>query len=579
MCASHRPGPVPTFLLVHLLAVAAAAAPTVVDQGHLQYRLQGQPCGHEDFVVEREGDELTWRCSSRLQVQSTTITMHARLTYDTSGSVPATAVRYLCLLDAGETTGGMVKIDGSFAGEDPTLTVAHPLSRVSISVVDAHRQQVPRLLVLDGNGCYATYQAVAWLAPGSTGGELQLPALIPQARNDDPTRILVDTTITRAAPQQVRIDLGPVALWVTTGAGGRLESVTIPSQGLEARRTGDVAQGNPGPVSHAPAGPRGQEVRVPLELEVLAGTLRRPDRRPATGEVPAVLFLGREGAQNRDGNSLGSADGRELFPALADALAALGVASLRLDDPGVAASGGSLDRRDLHMLVDDALRCFRFLAAQEGIDPERIGVLGHGEGGVIAPLLVVDHQLPVKALGLLASPSEPLDALLLEREWQRYQRRGLEGDALQQALLPQRLLLQQIRRATSWDEIRWRAGDWQQAPWAGELLEVSRLDARLRRWKHSRPLDYFKQHFQQDPTVTALLARTPTLVVAGTLDDQIPHRHALALAQALKQSGGLPCELLSLEGLDHVLCRPGQPRCEAGAVVEVAGAIARALKR
>jgi hypothetical protein len=104
----------------------------------------------------------------------------------------------------------------------------------------------------------------------------------------------------------------------------------------------------------------------------LAGTLLLP---PAPGPRPGVVFVQGAGAEGRHGSRY-----------LADALARRGIAALIYDKRGVGASGGDWRKATPADLADDAVAAVRWLAGREEVDGRRIGIYGHSQGGLIAPL-------------------------------------------------------------------------------------------------------------------------------------------------------------------------------------------------
>ena len=126
------------------------------------------------------------------------------------------------------------------------------------------------------------------------------------------------------------------------------------------------------------------------------------------GPFPAVLFLSSTGQQDRHGFAgpppvdLGS-------HMITDALAQAGIAVLRFDERGF---GGSADGPISYSgQLEDARRGLRTLLVQDEVDPDRIGVVGHGEGGWKA-LQLAGEGRSLRAVALLASPGRPYEALL-----------------------------------------------------------------------------------------------------------------------------------------------------------------------
>lgn len=152
-----------------------------------------------------------------------------------------------------------------------------------------------------------------------------------------------------------------------------------------------------------------REVRIPSTRGVaLAGTLLTPE---AHGPWPAVVLVTGSGAQDRDETVFG----HKPFRVLSEALAARGIAVLRYDDRGVGASTGDFASATLHDFADDARAAAAWLRMQPGIDPARLGLLGHSEGGLVAPLAVGGAGGAIRFVVLVASPGlRGLDTFLVQ---------------------------------------------------------------------------------------------------------------------------------------------------------------------
>jgi pimeloyl-ACP methyl ester carboxylesterase len=177
--------------------------------------------------------------------------------------------------------------------------------------------------------------------------------------------------------------------------------------------------------SNLPAVARPQEPTRPLpyrEEEVaydsapgvrLAATLTLP---PGRGPFPAVVLITGSGPQDRDE----SIAGHRPFYVLADALTRRGIAVLRADDRGVGGSTGSVGGATTSEdFATDALAGVRFLAARPDVRDDAIGLVGHSEGGLVAPLAATRATPEARAiefLVLLAGPGVPLGEILAAQQ-------------------------------------------------------------------------------------------------------------------------------------------------------------------
>jgi len=131
----------------------------------------------------------------------------------------------------------------------------------------------------------------------------------------------------------------------------------------------------------------------------LAGELTQP---ASDGPHKAIVLISGSGPQDRNETTAG----HRPFLVLSDHLTRSGYAVLRYDDRGVGESEGDYETADLHDFAADAAGAFRWLAARPDIDPSSIGLLGHSEGGLIAPVTAQD--VDVAFMIFLASPARRL---------------------------------------------------------------------------------------------------------------------------------------------------------------------------
>lgn len=137
----------------------------------------------------------------------------------------------------------------------------------------------------------------------------------------------------------------------------------------------------------------------------LAGELTRPS---TDAPCPAVVLVHGSGAHTRDEVIFL----HKPFLLLADCLTRRGFAVLRYDKRGVGASTGDINTATTFSFADDAQAAVEFLKTRAGIDSKRIGVIGHSEGGMIAPV-VASRSADVGFIVLLAGPGVTGEQILL----------------------------------------------------------------------------------------------------------------------------------------------------------------------
>jgi len=176
-----------------------------------------------------------------------------------------------------------------------------------------------------------------------------------------------------------------------------------------------LARGD-GPVSFT----RPQDPQPPFpyeEVEVIyenpddgtrfAGTLTIPE---GDGPYPAALMITGSGPQDRNESLMG----HRPFLVIADYLTRRGIAVLRVDDRGVGGSTGNVMEATIADNIVDALAGVAFLRARDEIDPDRVGLIGHSEGGWVAPGVAAVSD-DVAFIVMLAGPSVSGRELILEQ--------------------------------------------------------------------------------------------------------------------------------------------------------------------
>ncbi len=152
-----------------------------------------------------------------------------------------------------------------------------------------------------------------------------------------------------------------------------------------------------------------EEVRFPNKLggNVLDGTLTLP-KNPMKAPSAVVLVSG-SGPQDRDETLYG----HKPFQVIADYLTRRGIAVLRYDDRGVGGSTGEFQYGTHMDFATDAAAAVAYLKTRKEIDPKKIGIIGHSEGGMIAPIVATKFPNDVAFIVMLAGPAVRGDLTIL----------------------------------------------------------------------------------------------------------------------------------------------------------------------
>jgi hypothetical protein len=183
--------------------------------------------------------------------------------------------------------------------------------------------------------------------------------------------------------------------------GGHLPGQDIRIVVVEGPAAAAISIGRPDYSAPAGAPYTAEEVTVRTPAgHTLAGTLTLPTG--TTGKLPAAVTITGSGQQDRD-EYISIVPGFRIFRQVADTLGHRGIAVLRMDDRGVGGSGGDVNGTSADF-ADDIRAGIAYLRSRPEIDGARIALVGHSEGGMIAPMIAAtDSQLA--AIALMAGPS------------------------------------------------------------------------------------------------------------------------------------------------------------------------------
>jgi len=267
----------------------------------------------------------------------------------------------------------------------------------------------------------------------------------------------------------------------------------------------------------------------------LAGTLTIPK---GAGPFPAVVLIAGSGPQTRNENVLG----HQIFLVLADHLTRQGIAVLRFDKRGIGASKGDYGKATTEDFANDAQAAFTFLKAHADIDPHHVGLIGHSEGGLIAPI-VAAHDSSVAFIVLMAGPGVDGARILSEQGRLIAKAMGLNDDqnAKMSAMRDQAIAIVKTEKDPAVAEAKVRslmekAGQ----PKFAVDLQVKFLTS-----------DWMRLFFAIDPTVALRQLRCPVLAIGGSRDLQVPPEESLAAIRAAL-SKNPDVDVRELPNLNHL---------------------------
>src|SRR5580658_3272200 len=278
-----------------------------------------------------------------------------------------------------------------------------------------------------------------------------------------------------------------------------------------------------------------------LQNVTLAATLTVPQGK---GPFPAVVLITGSGPQDRDETLLG----HKPFLVLSDYLTRHGIAVLRADDRGTAKSTGDFSAATTADFATDTEAGIAYLKTRPEVDPHKIGLIGHSEGGVIAPMIAARNP-DVAIIVMMAGPGVPGDQVLVAQGEAIAVNSGTKPEeaAKHAAKEKEMLALIEAERVPSEKDdaalekqLREKmAGD---VPEAQISLQIKQLTS-----------PWFRYFLTYDPAVALRRVTCPVLVLNGEKDKQVlPQQNLAPIRQALEQANNKHFEVDELPGLNHL---------------------------
>lgn len=376
------------------------------------------------------------------------------------------------------------------------------------SAAPAHLPASPEVLaVVNPSAAFIEQMARRAIAIGSdTSGIPLFIAGAPQA---------VTLIVRRIAPDSLTLSYAGVVMRIAVSPEGRLLGGALPAQQLTIERGPPVDALGTGVDYSAPRdAPYVSEdvtIRTPEGLR-LSGTLTIPKGR-RTGRAPAVVTISGSGPQDRDGRPMVAGFGEyRPFRELADTLGRRGIAVLRLDDRGVNGSDAGPQTVTSRDLANDVEAAVAYLRTRTEIDPAHIGLVGHSEGGIVAPLVALQDST-VRTLVLMAGFASTGRKIIESQQLYVVDSMAhLTGARRSDALV-------QYQRAT--DSLA------ASVPWWRELLTY-------------------------DPTPTAKRVRASVLILHGENDHQVPIAEAEKLGAAFREGASRNVTMRTFPATNHL---------------------------
>ncbi|HYL86992.1 MAG TPA: alpha/beta fold hydrolase [Candidatus Angelobacter sp.] len=305
---------------------------------------------------------------------------------------------------------------------------------------------------------------------------------------------------------------------------------------------------------------REEELTFPNEAAKisLAGTLTIPQ---GSGPFPAAILISGSGPHDRDENL----DGHRPFLVLADHLTRNGIAVLRFDKRGIGKSAGNYEQAVTEDFAGDTEAALAYMKTRKEVDSRKIGLIGHSEGGLIAPLVAI-HSHDVAWIVLLAGPGlKGEDVLLLQSE-AMLRVAGVPDGEIFRTLAFNKKSYSLVREENDPVALRAKLNDLVQSTSTGAAVPAEALQAQIRVLLSP----WFRAFLDYDPVPALQKTTCPILALNGEKDLQVPPKENLSkIKKALEDGGNKDFLATEMPGLNHLFqhAPTGSPT-EYGAIEE-----------
>lgn len=278
----------------------------------------------------------------------------------------------------------------------------------------------------------------------------------------------------------------------------------------------------------------------------LAGTLTLPE---LGDNFASVILISGSGPQNRDEELMG----HKPFLVLSDYLTRNGIAVLRFDDRGTGESSGNFASATSVDLASDVEAAVQYLKTRKEIDQSKIGLAGHSEGGIIAPMVASTSE-DVAFIILMAGTGIPGDQLLLLQQRLLGKASGMTESQLDLNDLISKRAFDIVKNSKNPERDlsdfmieTYRSLPKNQIP--NGMTEADFVNAQVKQMTSP----WMKFFIQYDPFPTLEKVSCPVLAINGSKDLQVPAKENLeAIRSALTRGGNENVTTKELIGLNHL---------------------------
>lgn len=281
----------------------------------------------------------------------------------------------------------------------------------------------------------------------------------------------------------------------------------------------------------------------------LAGTLTLPK---GAGPYTAVVLISGSGPQDRNE----ALQGHRPFLVLADHLTRAGIAVLRFDDRGVGQSTGNFSLATTEDFATDVQAAVDYLKTRNEVNPARIGLIGHSEGGLVAPMVAAASD-DVAFIAMLAGPGIRGKELIVLQSELINRTMGLKEELVERSRAVNEGAFALVVNTNDPDSLRSLISDYLRKALRENphILAQSGMaeDAFVNMQASALSSPWMRMFIRHDPAPVLEKVTCPVLALFGEKDLQVPpDPNAEAVTQALARGGNTKSTVKVLPGLNHL---------------------------
>ncbi len=294
----------------------------------------------------------------------------------------------------------------------------------------------------------------------------------------------------------------------------------------------------------------------------LKGTLTLPE---GEGPFPAAILISGSGPQNRNEEILG----HKPFLVLADHLTRNGIAVLRYDERGVGDSEGEFAGATSLDFAQDVESAFQYLKTKKKIQSSKIGLIGHSEGGLIAPMISADNP-DVAFVVMLAGPGVNGSEIIIIQAELISRADGVDEEQLQKNKEMTTKIFDFARNHSEDKDLKEKLYSLMEKEMAMEnsmeVPEGMTKEEFIQMQVDQITDPWFMFFLFYEPSSSLERVKCPILALNGELDLQVPSKMNLeAIKESARKGGNTKVETIEFPRLNHLF-----QHCETGAPSEYA---------